>query len=65
MKADKEAADRANKPLALGFWDGSRWVRFTAAKHNFSLQADADPNKGGVGKVSISKWGDPAAGCGV
>jgi hypothetical protein len=64
-KADKAAADALNKPLALGFWDGTRWVRFTPEKHGFTLLPDVDLNKGGVGKISISKWGDPPSSWGV
>jgi len=47
------------KPLVLAFWDGGRWVSFTAAKHGFKLTAYADPANGGYATVSISKWGDP------
>jgi hypothetical protein len=57
-KKDKAAADASFKPLALAFWDGNRWVRFVE-KHGFVLLPDPDPEKGGVGKVSITRWGDP------
>ena len=63
-KADMQRADRDGAPLALGFWDGNTWVRFTAEKHGFLLQPDADPSNGGFGVVSISKWGDPPVGWG-
>jgi hypothetical protein len=57
---DLKRAEKANKSLQLGFWDGSEWVTFTAAKHQFRLEPDADdPKKGGVGVVVISRWGDP------
>ena len=58
-KADLKRAERDGAPLALGFWDGSMWVRFTAEKHGYHLQPDVDPEKGGFGVVSIAKWGDP------
>jgi len=68
-KADHDAAAALGKPLALGFWDVSqrRWVRLTPKKHGFLLQAD-DPNhpeKGGFGKISISKWADPPSSWGT
>lgn len=62
-KKDKAAADAMNKTLALAFWDGSRWVRFTQ-KHGFALQPDSNPEKGGVGKVTITQWADPPIGWG-
>jgi hypothetical protein len=62
-KKDKDAVEALNKPLALAFWDGSRWVPFVE-KHGFVLLPDPNPEKGGVGKVTISKWGDPPIGWG-
>jgi len=62
-KKDKDAVEALKKPLALAFWDGSRWVRFVE-KHGFVLLPDSDPEKGGIGKVAISKWGDPPIGWG-
>jgi hypothetical protein len=62
-KKDKGAADAMKKPLALAFWDGKQWVRFIE-KHGFALLPDPDPEKGGIGKVSITKWGDPPIGWG-
>jgi hypothetical protein len=58
-KADLQRAEREGAALALGFWDGKTWVRFTPEKHAFHLLPDADPEKGGFGVVSIAKWGDP------
>jgi hypothetical protein len=58
-KADQDLAQRAGRPLTLAFWDGSQWVRFTRAKHQFELQPDANPQSGGLGSVKISRWGDP------
>jgi hypothetical protein len=62
-KKDKTAAEALGKPLALAFWDGSSWIRFVE-KHGFVLLPDPNPDKGGVGKVSITKWGDPPIGWG-
>lgn len=63
--ADLAAADRANKPLALGYWDGKTWIRFTREKHGFRLEADANPQRGGFGVITIRKWGDPPVGWGT
>jgi hypothetical protein len=63
-KADLKRAEQEGAALALGFWDGSDWVRFTLEKHGFHLEPDADPEKGGLGVVSIKKWGDPPVGWG-
>ena len=63
-RADLERAEHEGAALALGFWDGKSWVRFTAEKHGFHLLPDANPAKGGFGVVSISQWGDPPVGWG-
>ncbi len=63
-RADLERAEREGAALALGFWDGKSWVRFTAEKHGFHLLPDANPAKGGFGVVSIREWGDPPVGWG-
>jgi hypothetical protein len=55
--SDQAAA--AGKPLSLAFWDGKSWVRFTSAKHSFKLTPDADPSQGGLGSITITRWGDP------
>jgi hypothetical protein len=57
--ADLKRAEKDGAPLALGFWDGTTWVRFTAEKHGFHLVPDADSEKGGFGVVTLMKWGDP------
>ncbi|MCI0518992.1 MAG: hypothetical protein L0Z70_01900 [Chloroflexi bacterium] len=60
MKVKYTAADKTaagENPLALAFWEGSRWVRFTAEKHKFALQP---LSAGGVATVEFSVWGDPA-----
>ena len=61
---DMRAARRDNKPLALGFWDGQGWVRFTAEKHSFELRPDATTPDSGYGVVVITRWGDPPTGWG-
>lgn len=55
--SDRQAA--GSRPLVLAFWDGSAWIPFTAAKHNFKLTAYADPNKGGYATLTLRHWGDP------
>jgi hypothetical protein len=59
-RADLQRAEREGAALALGFWDGKTWVRFTAEKHAYHLLPDADPANGGFGVVTITKWGDPS-----
>ena len=54
---DKQTA--GSKPLVLAFWDGSKWLPLTGAKHSLKLTAYADSKKGGYGSFSITKWGDP------
>lgn len=57
--SDVEAAKAEGKPLSLGFWDGTQWIRFTLEKHQFHLEPASTPNGGGWGVVRISHWGDP------
>jgi hypothetical protein len=63
--ADLNEAARSRKPLALGFWDGQRWVRFDRTKHQFNLQSDPDVSRGGFATVTITRWGDPPIAWGV
>lgn len=56
--ADSRAAQAVNKPLALAYWDGSTWVKFTREKHEFRLEPDAQ-GSGGFGVAMIGSWGDP------
>jgi hypothetical protein len=56
---DMKAARKDNKPLALGFWDGQRWIRFTREKHNFELRPDSAVEDSGFGVIVINRWGDP------
>ena len=61
---DMERAMAVGRPLTLAFWDGERWVPFTAEKHDFHLRPNAEPGTGGVGIARIAGWGDPAVGWG-
>ncbi len=63
-KADHDRASRAGHTLKLAFWDGGKWVPFTPQKHQFRLEPDANPNKGGHGVAVISRWDDPPIGWG-
>jgi hypothetical protein len=63
-ESDMERAMARGRPLTLAFWDGGRWVRFTAEKHDFHLRPNAEPRTGGVGIARIAGWGDPAVGWG-
>jgi len=58
-KSDVDVTDAVRRPLSLGFWDGSRWLRFTGRKHNFRLQPDPPPGTGGWGICNVSNWVDP------
>jgi len=57
--ADLKKAAEIGKPLSLGFWDGSQWIRFTTEKHQFRLESGPTPEAGGWGIVNISRWADP------
>jgi hypothetical protein len=57
--ADLENSQQAGQPLALAYWFGGKWVRFSAEKHRFTLQPDPAPGTGGYGVVYITDWGDP------
>ena len=61
---DMERAMAVGRPLTLAFWDGERWVPFTAEKHDFHLRPNAEPHTGGVGIARTAGWGDPAVGWG-
>jgi len=63
--ADMKKAQEIGKPLSLGFWDGTQWIRFTPEKHTFRLEAGPSPEAGGWGVVTISNWADPTKGWGT
>lgn len=63
--ADQKKAGEIGKPLSLGFWDGSQWIRFTPEKHQFRLEPGPSPEAGGWGVVNISHWADPTKGWGT
>lgn len=56
---DWKKAVSLHKPLSLGFWDGSQWIRFTPEKHQLRLESGPTPDAGGWGIIAISKWADP------
>lgn len=62
-QGDLDFAASKERDLALAFWDGGAWVRFTAQKHKFRLESDA--TLGDVGVVEISSWIDPPIGWGA
>lgn len=63
--SDLKKAAKIGKPLSLGFWDGTQWIRCTPGKHQFHLEPGASPEAGGWGVVNISHWGDPTKGWGT
>ncbi len=63
--SDLKKAAKLGKPLSLGFWDGTQWIRCTPEKHQFHLESEASPEAGGWGIVNISHWGDPTKGWGT
>lgn len=63
--SDVKKAAKLGKPLSLGFWDGTQWIRCTPEKHQFHLEPEASPDAGGWGVVNISHWGDPTKGWGT
>src|SRR4030065_2284685 len=55
-QADLAIASAARRNLCLGFWDGTRWMRFTSKKHHFHLEPNPNPINGGWCIISISHW---------
>ncbi len=47
-----------------GFWDGCKWVKFTAEKHQLQYEDDPHPSEQSAGKarVTLTQWSDPAIG---
>jgi hypothetical protein len=56
---DYRIAKEARRELTLGFWDGTRWFRFTKNKHNFHWDPIDKPASGGWGVINVTHWGDP------
>ncbi len=54
---DLDDANKAGGSLALGYWDGVSWQRFSDANH-FQTDWD-DKKKKGWATVEISGWEDP------
>ncbi len=57
---DKTYADNVCRELRLGYWDGTRWIRFTKTKNGFRLKRNKPSGTGGWGKVKVKNWIDPA-----
>jgi hypothetical protein len=62
--ADYQRAQAKHQDLVLGFWDGSHWVKFTAAKHKFQLVPNNPPSSGGYGLIELTQFIDPPTGWG-
>jgi hypothetical protein len=47
-----------------GFWDGCKWVAFTAEKHSLEYPDEPHPTDqvAGHARVTLSQWSDPAIG---
>jgi hypothetical protein len=63
--ADLAQAAALGKPLSLGYWDGTQWVRCTPATHGFSLITKTSGKYAGWGIVKFDGWGDPGKGWGT
>lgn len=59
----KDVKDAGDRDPVLGYWDGSKWVKFKE-KHQFRLEADGPGQSGGFGVVVLSDWVDPPLGWG-
>ena len=57
--SDFNIAKAARRDLSLGYWDGTRWLRYTLTTHQFQLVPATPPATGGLGIVKILKWDDP------
>ena len=44
--------------IQMGYWDKTKWVRFTPAAHGFHLEWNANKGQGWV-VVSLTTWSDP------
>jgi hypothetical protein len=47
-----------------GFWDGCKWVKFSAEKHQLQYEDDPHPTEQSAGKarVTLTQWNDPVIG---
>ena len=54
-------AKKLDNPV-FGFWDGSRWVRFTAEKHHLTYEPHSHPTdeEAGYASVQLTAWSDPS-----
>ncbi len=57
-KEGEPTQDQILAALELGYWDGSRWIKFTPKDHGYSITKDA------VASVSIKAWADRQIGAG-
>jgi len=57
--SDFNIAKAACRELSLGYWDGTRWLRYTPSTHEFQLVPATPPATGGWGIFKVLKWGDP------
>jgi hypothetical protein len=64
-RGDMNHAEKEGRELSLAYWDGEEWVRFTKEKHQFELQPDDVPQRGGYGVALISRWSDPPISWGI
>jgi hypothetical protein len=61
---DLDAAKEAKGKLALGFWDGTEWHRFTS-KHHFRKVGWRKKDKKGWATVKLTGWDDPTIALGT
>jgi hypothetical protein len=59
-----EANKLGMKYPKYGFWDGCKWVAFTAEKHQLEYPDEPHPTDqvAGRARVTLSQWSDPAMG---
>jgi hypothetical protein len=56
---DMTIAKAAGRELSLGYWDGTRWLRYTTTTHQLKIAPATPPATGGWGIFKVLKWGDP------
>jgi hypothetical protein len=57
--ADLAQAAAKGKPLSLGFWDGTKWVRLEPPTYPFHLVHKPTKKFAGWGVLILDRWGDP------
>ena len=63
--ADLNKAKASNATLALGYWDGIRWVRCTPGAHLYHLELERTGRYAGWAVIKISHWTDPTLAVGT